>query len=456
MKANLKHQAKFNLRSTRAWSLACVLGVMPLLFGACGSSGGKENANNKNGGAGTAAAAEARPVEVKTAQAVGREIPLFLQATGSLTSDEEAQIAPQVSGQIVATFVDVGAFVRQGQPIARIDERDARLRLAQARAAETQAQSGVRQAQVRLGLGSGGRFDASNIPEVRAARAALESSEAAARLAEANARRYANLVETGDVARSQYDQFRTQAETARAQVNSARQQLEAAQNSARGSNEAISASQAGVESARSQVGLAQKAVDDTNIRAPFAGYISQRPTARGEYVTPASIIATIVRTNPVKLLLQVPESEARRIAVGMSVSANVSAYPDRQFAGRITAINPVLDPVSRALSVEALLENPDNVLKSGMFATARVVQPGGAEGVFVPRAAVTANQNTNASTVYVVETVEGEGDVVRLRVIQRAEEEGEQVRVVSGVRANETVVVGDTSELYDGARVVRQ
>ncbi len=238
------------------------------------------------------------------------------------------------------------------------------------------------------------------MPEVRIARENYEAALAQARLADANQRRYANLVESGDASRLTYDQYRTQAETARRQANAARQQLENAQNSARQNNQSIASARAALEGARSQVGLAQKAVNDTTVRAPFAGYISERPVAPGEYVTPASKIATLVRTNPIKLL-QLPETDAGRVRQGMSVSVTVAAYTDRQFAGQVTAINPTLDATSRSVIVEAHLQNSDNMLRH-MFASARIVMPGGERGVFVPASAIVTEQTTNASRVFVL------------------------------------------------------
>ncbi|MFL6546663.1 MAG: biotin/lipoyl-binding protein, partial [Candidatus Udaeobacter sp.] len=163
---------------------------------------------------------------MSVATAVTKEVPSFIQATGSFAANEISDVAPQTSGQVVSTPVNIGAFVKQGSVIARLNERDARLRLQQAQAGLQQANAEVRQAEARLGLGPNGRFDASAIPEVRSAGAAYEAAASQARLAEANARRYSQLVETGDVARSVYDQFRTQAESAIAQANNARQQLE--------------------------------------------------------------------------------------------------------------------------------------------------------------------------------------------------------------------------------------
>ncbi len=444
------------LQSYRQGIAALLLTVTALFAGACGSGGG--STENEGGGAGTAGAAEARPVAVTVATADVREVPSFLEVTGSLAAQETSNVAPETSGQVIATPVDVGAFVSQGVVLARLNDRDARLRLRQAEAGVQQAIAGVRQAEARLGLSPNGRFEATTIPEVQAARAARESADAAARLAEINLRRYATLVETGDVARSVYDQARTQAETARAQANSARQQYEAAINAARGSNQAINTAEAAVSSARAQVAIAQKAVEDTIVRSPFSGYISERLTAVGEYVTPASRIAVVLRTNPVKLLMQVPEAEAGRVAQGMPVSARVSSYPDQQFAGRVVAVNPAIDPTSRVLTVEAALENSRNLLRPGMFTTARVLQSGGSRGIFVPRAAVLRNPNTNSSSIYTVERdpTNEDAEVARLRVVQLGEDEGDMLRILSGLQGDETIITSNLGELFDDAQIRRQ
>jgi multidrug efflux pump subunit AcrA (membrane-fusion protein) len=444
--------------SPRIQSGALVSLVLSLaLFGAvsCGGrSASKANAKeNTNAAAADApnAADATPPVAVTTAKAVAREVPSYIQSTGSLVAEETSDVASQASGQVVATPVGVGAFVRQGDVIARLNDRDARLRLQQSQAAVQQAIAGVRQAEARLGLRPGGNFDASAIPEVRGASANLEQAQAQLRLAEANEKRYRALVETGDVAVSIYDQYRTQRDTARAQVNAARQQLESAVNTARQSNQAIQTAEAAVASARAQVSISQKAVADAIIRAPYAGYVSNRPVAVGEYVTPAAVIATVLRTNPIKLQLQVQEAEVPFITPGMGVSLEVDAHRDRKFAGRVTAVNPAIDPVSRAATVEAAVENGDNALRSGMFATARIVRQGGNKAVFVPRAAVFSDQNTQSYRVFVIDK-----GTAKLRVVQIGTEEGDTVQIISGVNADEVVATSNLQQLFEGARVRQQ
>ncbi|MBA3320915.1 MAG: efflux RND transporter periplasmic adaptor subunit [Pyrinomonadaceae bacterium] len=441
--------SSFVFRRVRAAQLCGLLLAVSLFGAACGRSESKANAKEgAAGGDGTAAAAEAPPVAVTTEKAVAREVPSFIQTSGSLVADETSDVSSQASGQVVATPIDVGAFVRQGDVLARLNDRDARLRLQQAESGVQQAIAGVRQAEARLGLRPGGSFDAGQIPEVRAANSNLEQAQAELRLAEANEKRYRELVETGDVALSVYDQYRTQRDTARARVNSTRQQLESARNTARQSNQAIQTAEAEVASARAQVSIAQKAVADAVIRAPYAGYVSNRPIAAGEYVTPASVVATVLRTNPIKLQLQVPESEVPFITSGMGVSLEVDAHRDRKFGGRVAAVNPAIDPISRAAIVEVSVENGDNALRSGMFATARITRPGGNKAVFVPRSAILSDQNTQSYRAFVIQ-----GDIAKLRVVQIGTEEGDMVQIISGIQADETVATNNLPQLFEGARV---
>lgn len=440
----------FQIRRLYVYIAAGVLLFAGLMLFAVHSRSNSDDAARKNA-APTAEPAGPQPIPVETAQAISQAVAANIQATGSFIADETSDVAPQASGQVAATPVDVGAFVTAGTVIARLDDRDARLRLQQAQAAERQAAAAVRQAQEKIGLTPNGQFNASAVPEVRAAQQNYEAAEAQARLAETNARRYANLVETGDVPRATYDQARTQADTARAQANAARQQMEVAINVARQNNAGVAQAQAALEAARSQSAQAQKALADTVIKAPFPGYVSERPAAIGEYVTPASKIVTLLKTDPIKLRLQLPEADAGRVPIGATVVATVTAYPDRQFTGRVTALDPAIDPVSRTITVEAVMSNPANTLRSNMFAASRIQLPGGGLGVFVPRAAIIKDTASTASRVYVID-----GDVARLRMVQLGEEAGDLARVLNGINPGEVLATSNLDQLYDGAPVLRQ
>ncbi|MFN2493390.1 MAG: efflux RND transporter periplasmic adaptor subunit [Pyrinomonadaceae bacterium] len=431
-------------REVCAVTIVLALSAVSLIATGCGGSGSRANPTKAAPGG----SAETTVLAVTTTKAIAREVPTYIQATGSLIADETSDVSSPVSGQVVSTPVNVGAYVRQGAVIAQLNNRDARLRLQEAQAGVRQAIAGVRQAEARLGLRPGGNFDASSIPEVRAASATFDQAVAQLRLAEANEARYRDLVVTGDVAQTVYDQYRTQRDTARAQVNNARQQLEATVNTARQSNQAIRTAEANVDSARAQVAIAQKAVADATIHSPYGGYISNRPIAVGEFVTSSSVIATVLRTNPIKLQLLVQEAEAPHIHPGMGVSLEVDAHRDRKFAGTVTAVNPAIDPISRAATVEVAVENGDNALRSGMFATGKIVRKGGGAAVFVPRSAVFSDQNTQSYRAFVIE-----GDIAKLRVLQLGPEEGDMLQIVSGINEGEVLATSNLAQLYEGARV---
>ncbi|MEP6961187.1 MAG: efflux RND transporter periplasmic adaptor subunit [Acidobacteriota bacterium] len=421
-----------------------VIVIASLLAAACGKSE-PEAAVRAN----TDAKSVTQTPTVNTIKVSTREVSASVQATGSFVAQESSNVAPESPGVVVATPVDVGSFVQQGQLIARLDDRDAKLRLDQVLAAQQQAEASVRQAQSRIGLGQNQTFDASTVPEVLAAKAVADSAAAQARLAQADAQRYENLINSGDVSRSAYDRARTAAETAVAQANTARQQYEATLNAARQNYQGVATQEASLSGIHAQVAMARKAVTDVEIRAPFAGYVSARPVAVGEFVGTNATIATIVRITPIKLQLQVPEIHAPQVKAGMSVEAEVSGYPKRVFTGKVSAINPAVESNSRTFITEIAFPNTDLALKPGMFATARVVLPGNSKGIFVPRTVVLTDATTNSSQVFMIR--EGKA---RLAVVQLGEQTGDMVRILSGIPEDAVLATDHLRDLYDGQSVI--
>ncbi len=423
-----------------------LIGIACALF--CAACGGAESADGRHGNSNVNGESSEAPIAITVAKTEVRQVPAYIQASGSLVADETSDIAPRAAGKIKNVSANVGDFVGQGSVIATIDDSDARLQLASAEANVKQSIAAVRQAEARLGLSPNGTFNAATIPEVRAANANYEQSLAEFRQAEANERRYGELVKTGDVALITYEQFRTARDTARARVNSTKQVLEAAANTARQSNQAIRSAEASVEASRSQVGVAQQALADTIIRAPFSGFISARPVAVGEYVSSASIVATLLRSNPIKIQIQIAEADIPAVQLGRGVSVQVDAFKDRNFAGTVTAVNPALDATSRSAVVEARIDNGDNLLRSGMFGTARITKEGGGTGIFVPKTAVYNDLSTQSYRAFVV--VDG---IVKLKVLQLGTEEGDFYQILDGLNADETVATSNLDQLYEGARV---
>jgi RND family efflux transporter MFP subunit len=408
--------------------IVCVL--LLAVFGAslagCSRSKGQPNSSGPQAGATPAV------IVVSTTPAVVRQLPRFFEASGSLAPNEQTDVAAETSGKVVAVGVDIGSSVRRGQMIVKLDDADFRLRVQQAQAQLEQAIATLHQNEAKIGLRPGQKFNPENVPEVAAARSALD-------LAERNLRRYEKLVESGDISRATYDQQKSQ----RDQLAEQRQALvhQAQQNYATVAN-----SQAAVNAAQTQVSLAKRNLTYTVVAAPMAGYVSDRPADVGEYVSPQQKVATIVSVNPLRVRIDIPEQAITQIHVGESVSVSVAAYTDRNFAGRIARVSPSVTASSRTLTVEAEVQNPNAELKPGQFATIRILLPKSEPALLVPQRAL----RTISGSTYVFVIKNG---FAEQRLVQPGQTEGDLVELKTGVKPDETVATSNVDQLNDGAAV---
>ena len=121
---------------------------------------------------------------------------------------------------------------------------------------------------------------------------------------------------------------------------------------------------ANVANAETQLGLARRALSYALVFSPIDGYVAERNADLGEYVSPTTKVATIVRINPLRIRIDIPEQAIPEVRVGQSVSVTTSAWPDKNFSGRIARISPNVTPSSRTLSVEAEIENSSGAAKA--------------------------------------------------------------------------------------------
>jgi multidrug efflux pump subunit AcrA (membrane-fusion protein) len=357
-------------------------------------------------------------IAVSAVAATEQPISRFIRATGSLTADDLAAVAAEVGGRVVATPVERGSAVAQGAELIRISstEAEAQVQEAEANAAQIEA---------RLGLTNSASFDVNTVPEVQTAKASYE-------LAQNEFARIKSLLDQRVVSQSEFDQRRTQMEAAR-------QQFEAAKNGAAQQYQALQA-------ARARVTLARKALSDTVVRAPFAGLVAERTASTGDYVNRGQKVVTVVRIDPLRVMLTIPEQFVSAVAVGAPVSFEVDAYPGRQFTGTIRYVSPALEANQRALTIEAVVPNATRELKPGLFATARIEQPKRTPGVVIPAAAVQTSGGT--SRVFVVT-----GEHVEERVVTVGQTLDANVEITNGLKAGERVATRNVSKLSDGAKV---
>jgi RND family efflux transporter MFP subunit len=433
--------------------LALCAAASAIFLAACGS-GDASNANTQ---------AAPTTVDVTTAQATLVQIPTYIEATGNLASDAQSDVAPAVGGKIVQVNFDIGSYVQQGSVLVRLDARDANIRLDQARSqleqsrqAVQQAEANVQQAianlrqtQARLGVGDGETFRIENFSQVKSITAQLE-------LANKELARAERLVATGDISRSAYDQRKSQRDSLLGQLDEARSNaavairaINTAQAAVGTARAAVGPLQAAVGTAQTQVDQAMKGVSDTNILSPISGYVAERNADVGEFIspnTPNAKLATIVRTSTLRMQIDLPEQNVGKVATGQGVSIQVTAFPDRKFAGTIVRIAPSLNPTTRVLNVEAEVQNVDGLLKPGQFATVRITQSKPEPAVMIPVSAVKTTGDSNS--VFVIRDGAAREVIVQLGLL-----ENDMIQVKRGLVEGDIVAVTNVAQLTDGVFV---
>jgi len=403
-------------------SLAAALGVSLL---SCKRSNGQPS----NSGAANSAPTI---LEVSTVAAVVRQLPRFFEATGTLAADVQTDVQPQTAGKVVAVGVDMGSAVSKGQMLVRLEEADYKLREDQAVAQLDSAKAAVRQAEEKLGLQSGQKFDPERVADVSAARANYN-------LAESNFQRAQKLIESGDISRAEFDQRKSQRDALK-------QAYESAIAQARQNYAAVLVARTNVTNAQTQVDLARRTLSYTVVTAPIGGYVLERPVDVGTYVSTTTKVATIVKTNPLWIRIDIPEQAVQQIKAGQSVSLSTTSWPDRTFSGRVARISPNVSASSRTLTVEAEIDNRGGALKPGQFATVRILLPQSEAAVLVPQRAL--RTISGAMYVFVIKNSHAEQ-----RLVQSGQTEGDLVEIKSGVAADEVVATSNVEQLSDGAAV---
>ncbi len=342
----------------------------------------------------------------------------LVTVSGTLAAQEESTLSSKVSGRLQSIPVDVGSPVRQGDALAQVEPRDYELRLQQAAAA-------VAQARAELGLpleGENDQVDVHVITLVRQARATLEE-------ATKNRDRIHQLSEDGIAATAELD-------AVEAAHVVARTRYEAAMEEARTRLAALA-------QRRVELEIARKQLADATVRAPFDGVIQTRVAGLGQYVAPGTPIVTLVRADPLRLRLEVPERESVFIRTQQPVRLRVEGDP-RVYGGTLARLSPALDEATRTLRVEADVPR-QGTLRPGLFTRVQIVVDPEAPGVAVP-----TNSLTSFAGLEKVVTVK-EGKALE-RIVTTGRRGPDWIEVVEGLSAGDAVVL-DPAGLRSGQPV---
>ena len=408
-------------RPTAAAVIMKLGSLLVLVFAALLSASGcgrSQSAPEAKADTKAAEATAAPPVDVTTAAVITRSLQRGVEVVGSLLADEEVVISAQAPGELAQLNVDFGGYVKRGQIIAQIDQRDASLKVEQAEAT-------LKQTMARLGMKDGQKFDPDRSADVRVAKAQLDWEKM-------NLDRQTRLVENGDISRAVFDQAATAHNLAQARYQAAL--------------DAVNQQLAVVEQQRAALNLAKKAVTDTVVRAPISGAVKEKHAARGSYLMVNSRILTLVKIDPLRLRAEIPEYAAALVKTGQTMTLAVEAFPDRTFTGRVVRICPSLSEQTRALAVEAEVANPTNLLRPGMFAKSTLITAKDSPAMMVPRKAVQIIAGLNK--VFVIENGQASE-----RIVKTGASDGELIEIIEGVKEGDHVATSNLDKLQNGSSV---
>lgn len=201
------------------------------------------------------------------------------------------------------------------------------------------------------------------------------------------------------------------------------------------------------DSARARMDAIRARLSDRVITAPFDGVLGFRRVSPGTLVTPDTVIATLDDIRTIKLDFPVPETFLSHIAVGQQVTATSAAWPAVEFTGTVRAVDSRVDPVTRAVTVRAEIDNPEARLRPGMLLGVRLLKPE-RQTLAIPEIALM--QVGSRAFVY---RVGADDTVAQVEVAVGSRRRG-QVEVLSGLAEGERIVVEGTVKLRPGARIV--
>lgn len=346
--------------------------------------------------------------DVRTARAALAGWERSVRVSGELVAFEQATLSAKVPGRLAPITFDLGTRVARGDVLARVDPRDYELRVEQALAA-------LQSARARLGLAADGEVDAVT-PEdaaiVRGARAQLSDAT--------RERDRARDLLKGGVG-------------AQATVDAAETRVLAADSALQDALEEVQNRRATLAQRRADVALARQQLEDAQVRAPFDGVVAARLAGAGDYLTAGAPIARVLRFDPLRLRLDVPEREAAGIQAGQSVRVLLEGATE-PVTGTLVRTAPELGARNRTLRVEAELANPVGALRPGSFARAEIVVEADAQALSVPTDALVRFAGIDKVIV-----VEGGKAVERRVTIGRMD--GARVEVLNGLAAGDEVVL---------------
>lgn len=223
------------------------------------------------------------------------------------------------------------------------------------------------------------------------------------------------------------------------------------------SQDALDSAEAKVKETDAQVNNVRALIAKKTINAPFSGRLGLRQVNLGQILGVSDVIVSLQTPDPIYVDFSIQQNLIARIKPGYKVLIAVDAAPGSTFVGKITASNPYVDLKTRSVRVRAKVSNPDEILRSGMFATATVIMP--EKKKVLPVVATAVAYATFGNSVFIIDEQKNEESgetekVLRQQFIRLGKTRGDFIDVIDGLKAGESVVTSGVFKLRSGMKVI--
>ncbi|RZM74828.1 efflux RND transporter periplasmic adaptor subunit [Leptolyngbya iicbica] len=381
--------------------------------------------NGEGGGRPPQAAMAEEMVSVNTQVAQVGTFEAGLTFTGTTQPVQTVALRSRVTGQVTALTVDVADAVANGDILARQDADLLTVAVNQAQAELQARQSEVAQAQAA----------------VSDAQTAYNSALVRLQQAQTEADRLTRLAADGAVSIQTAEQAQLTVDTGQQVVQSTQEQIRTRQ-------AAVSAAEGRVSAQQAVVDQAQERLSYAVVRSPLSGTVIERFVEVGDYAETGDELMQLGDLSSIKVVIEVSDRDLAQVSVGQPVDVQLDALPGETIGGRITRIAPAADPTSRLIPVEVTIPNATGRIGSGLLA--RVTLEGaGSDRIAIPKPALEIASD-DAPTLFVLTTVNEQEATVAARPVEVGRENDSRVEILSGLQADEVVVVRSSGDLSDG------
>jgi RND family efflux transporter MFP subunit len=360
-----------------------------------------------------------QPRQVKTAKVIEMPIGQTVTVNGTLAAYDRTTVGVKVPGRLQTISIDLGSIVHKGQMVAQLEQQDYKLRVQQAEAA-------LAQARARLGLspdGADDRVAAEDTGTVRQAKAVLED-------AKLKRDRATKLVQQGVIPHAEFDTVDSEYKVALSRYQDGLEEIRNRQGL--------------LAQRRTELALAKQQLADTSVYSPMEGVVQEKKASVGEYLAAGAPVVDIVRIDPLRLRVDVPERESHSIRNGQSVRVTVEGDPE-SYLGYVKRLSPTISEQNRVLAVEADVRN-NGRLRPGAFVSAEIVTDQTSTAVTVPAGAIV----TFAGIEKVLVVENGKATEKPVTTGRRGPD---WIEIKAGLNVGQTVVV-DPGNLQSGQAVI--